>query len=284
MNSQSDNNTRRGRSRSRIIVLILVFSAQILSSALFSSCVTVQSSLKEPYYVTEYTTENRSEIYTETVPIVKSVPYEKVLQPHIMWSNPQLMFNGCKSIWYYGYDLSGFPAGEKQQIKLAFFKQQFYEYLAVSVFDMDPRGQILSPPLISASDNISAINVEHDWITSKEGISTFSTWFKLSNMKLDFAHFLGGRADLFLNRATTYPIELDTRGTREIAVIICGPTDPQNCRFNTTLTWSEKATEYVTRTVERSVPVQVEHRIIKQKSVIQSRQVPFWESLTTNKP
>jgi len=284
MNLHSANNTRQRKSKSRTIVLILVFSAQILSSALFSACVTVQSSLEEPYYVTEYTTENRTELYTETIPIVKSVPYEKVLQPHILWSNPQLLFNGHNSIWYYGYDLSGFPARETQQIKIACFKQQFYEYLAVSVFDMDPSGQILAPPLISASDNISPVEAEHYWITSKEDISTFNTWSELANMKLDFAHFLGGRTDLFLNSATTYPVELDTRGSREIAVILSGPTDPLNCRFNTTLAWSENVTDYVTRTAERSVPVQVEHRVLKQRSVLQSRQVPFWESLLTNKP
>jgi hypothetical protein len=256
----------------------------MLASALFSSCVTVQSSLEEPYYVTEYTTENRTEIYTETVPTVRSVPYEKVLQPYVLWSNPQLEFNGHNSIWYYGYDLSDFPAREKQQIKLVFFKQQFYEYLAVSVFDMDPSGQILAPPLISASDNISSIVVERTWITSKEGISTSNTWFELANMKLNFAHFLGGKTDLFLNSATAYPVGLDTRGSREIAVLIYGPTDAQNCRFNTILAWSENVTDYVTRTAERSVLVPVEHRIIKQKSMLQSSKVPFWESLLTNKP
>jgi hypothetical protein len=284
MNLQSKKNTGQKRSRSRTIVLILVFSTQILCSVLFPSCVTVKSSLEEPYYVTEYTTENRTELYTETVPIVKSVPHEEFLQPYILWSNPQLLFNTRKSLWYYGYDLSGFPVHEKQQIKLVFFKQQFYEYLAVSVFDMDQRGQVPAPQLISASDNISSIEVEGNWITSKEDISTFKTWFKLANMKLDFAHFLGGKADLFLNRATSYPIELNTRGSKEIAVLIYGPTDPQNCRFSATLVWTENVTEYVTRTAERSVPVQVEHRVIKQKSVLQSRQAPFWEALITNKP
>jgi hypothetical protein len=284
MNLQSGKNTGQQRSRARTIVLILVFSAQILCSALFTSCVTIQSSLEEPYYVTEYTTENRTELFTETVPIVKSVPHEQVLQPYVLWSNPQFLFNNRKSIWYYGYDLSGFPAHEKQQIKLAFFRQQFYEYLAVSVFDMDQRGQVPAPQLISASDNISSIEVEGNWITSKETPSTFKTWFKLANMKLDFAHFLGGKADLFANRATTYPIELDTKRSREIAVLIYGPTDPQNCRFSATLEWTENVTENVTRTAERSVPVQVEHRVIKQKSVLQSRQAPFWEALLTNKP
>jgi hypothetical protein len=90
--------------------------------------------------------------------------------------------------------------------------------------------------------------------------------------------------DLFLNRVNTYPVELDTRGSKEIAVIINGPTDPQNCRFNATLMWTENATEIVTRTAERSVPVQVERRVMKQKSVLQSRQAPFWESFITNKP
>ncbi|MBN1376341.1 MAG: hypothetical protein JXA01_09310 [Dehalococcoidia bacterium] len=252
--------------------------------ALLVSCVTVESQSQEPYYLTEYTTENRTELYTETVPVIKTITHEENLQPYIIWSNPQLVFNNHKSLWYYGYDLSGFKNAAEQKIKILFFKQQFYEYLAVSVFDMHRRGQILAPPLISASDNISAIAVSQNWITSKKEIGTYNTWFGMANMKLDFARFLGGKPNIFLNSATTYPIELDTRNCTEVAILISGPTDPQNCRFSALLVWEESVIEEVTRTAERSIPVQVERSVLKQNTVIQSRQVPFWESLLNTNP
>ena len=149
---------------------------------------------------------------------------------------------------------------------------------------MDPRGQILAPPLIAASDNITPAPAQLMWITSKEDISTYATWLNSANVKLNFAHFIGGNINLFVNSSTSDPIELDTHGAKDVAVLIYGPTDPQNCRFNTTLIWTENITENVTRTVERSVPVQVEHRILKNKATAQPRQVPFWDTFTTVKP
>ncbi|RPJ63754.1 MAG: hypothetical protein EHM12_01480 [Dehalococcoidia bacterium] len=284
MNLQPGINIPAGKARRPIIYAALLITIPIVCSGLLSSCVTVKSSSEEPYYVTELATENRTETYTETVPVERLIRHEQPLQPYILWSNPELTFNKHKSLWYYGYDLSGFTAHNKQKIRIMFFKQQFYEYTAVSVFDMHPRGQILAPPLIATSDNISAIVVLNSWISSKQTSSTFNTWIGMANMKLDFAHFLGGSTDLFMNRATASPVELDTRGSQEIAILINGPTDPQNCRFSVSLTWEEPVTENVTRTFERTIPVQVEHKILKQKSVPQYRQVPFWEALIPGKP
>jgi len=276
--------SRRKGPRSRTIVLFLLLFAQIMSPLLLTSCVTVQYTSVEPYYATEYTAENQTETYTEIVPVVRTVSHEETLQPYVVWSNPQLIFNEHKSIWYYGYDLSSFPVHNKQKIKISFFKQDFYEYLAVSVFDMDPKGQILAPPRISSSDNISAIAVQRNWITAKPDITTFTTWFGSANMKLDFAHFLGGKINLFLNSGSPSTVELDTRGAKDVAVLISGPTDPQNCRFSSTLEWSENIAENVTRTAERPVPIQIEHRVLKEKSMVLSRQVPFWEALIPRKP
>jgi hypothetical protein len=283
MNLQPDINSPAIKTRRPVIHAALVISILILFSGLLSSCVTVKSSSEEPYYVTEYTTENRTETYTEIVPVERIIRHEQPLQPYILWSSPQLTFNKHQSLWYYGYDLSGFTAHDKQKIKIVFFKQQFYEYTAISVFDMHPRGQILAPPLIAVSDNISAIVVLNNWISSIQTSSTFNTWINLANMKLDFAHFLGGSTDLFMNSATASPVELDTRRSREVAMLINGPTDPQNCRFSASLIWEEPITENVTRTSERTIPVQVEHKILKQQSVPQYRQVPFWETLIPGK-
>jgi hypothetical protein len=267
-----------------VSAFIPLMSILLLSATFFSSCITVQTPTEEPYYVTEYTSENQTESHTETVPVTRTIQHEDVIQPYVIWSNPQLLFNKHKSIWYYGYDLSSYPIHEKEKIKITFFSQQFYEFLSVSAFDMDPRGQILAPPLMAASDNISLVPSQLTWITIQEDTSTYTTWLNSANVKLNFAHFLGGKINLFVNSSTTDPIELDTHRAKDVAVLIAGPTDPQNCRFNTTIVWTETVTENVTRTAERSVPVQTEHRVLKSKTTVQPRQVPFWDAFTTAKP
>lgn len=260
------------------IPITLMAAIPVSFILLFSSCITVGYAAEEPYYVTEYVTENHTRIFTEIVTITRKVPHEAGIQPYILWSNPQLVFNDHRSLWYYGYDLSDFAGRENTKIKISFFKQHFHEYLAVSVFDMHRKGQILSPPLISASDNIVAVSAENEWITSRLPVSTFDIWRTLANQKLDFAGFLGGSTDVFLNTVTPAPIVIDTHGCTEVAVLISGPTDPRNCRFNVSILWEEAIAENITRTVEHSVPVQVERKVPRQREVQQSRQVPFWEA------
>ena len=268
----------------RKITGILLPAILLFAATAMASCVTVQTPVQEPYYVTEYTTENTTETYGETVMGVRNVIHRNTLQPYLIWSNPQLAFNKHKYIWYYGYDISGYPGPDNRTLKLTFYKQSFYEYLSVTVFDMDPRGQILAPPLVAYAENVTASKSATGWITSKPEISTYHTWFGIANTKLDFALFLGGKNDIFANCATADPLEFNTHHSRDIAVLITGPTEPMNCRFSAELTWNESIAENTTATGERTVPTQVEHRVLKSRTTLQSRQVPFWESFTAAKP
>ena len=84
MNLQAQNNYSKNRERPQAAIFILLFCALLPSTALFSSCVTIQSSSEEPYYVTEYTSENKTEIYTETVPVIRSISHEE-LNPAICY-------------------------------------------------------------------------------------------------------------------------------------------------------------------------------------------------------
>jgi hypothetical protein len=263
---------------------LLLSCGILLSTSLLASCVTVQSTSQEPYYETEYATENNTEPHSETVAVTREVTHEETIQPYMLWSNPQLLFNERRSIWYYGYNLPPDPPGKKQILRITFFRQQFYEYVAISVFDMDPRGQILAPPLISPSENVTTAVAQRKWISSKLDIATYKTWFNVTNLKLDWAHFLGGKNDMFLNSATAAPLEIEPRDSRQVAMIISGPTDPQNCRFAATRVWAETVTENITRTVERPVPVQTGHQVLKYRTSVQTRQVPFWESYVPSRP
>jgi hypothetical protein len=235
--------------------------------------------VQETYYETVYITENRTETYDETVAVVKTVCGDEALIPYVVWSNPSLRFKGNRFIWYYGYKLPGTGAPAEEKIRIALYKQAYYEYVAVSLFDMAPRGQVLQPPLISPSDPLQTPAVQPNWIT-KEGDSTgFNDWLNLANIKFNFAHFLGGQSDLWMNRESSYDISFDTRGARDIAVVFSGPTTAQNARFGTFLSWSDSLTENVTMDMRRQIPYQMEQRIQKHRTVYKTSQVPIWEAL-----
>ena len=260
--------------------LCLILTAGILGSLLTAaSCVPVEYPVKETYYETTLVTENRTETYDETVPVIKTASGEESLIPYVVWSNPSLKFKGNRFIWYYGYKLPDTGAHAGQKIRIDLYKQDYYEYAVISLFDMAPRGQVLQPPIIATSDPLQPPNVDWTWITKEGDTTTISNWLNTANIKFNFARFLGGQSDLWLNRGSPYSIEFDTRGAHDIAVVIAAPTTPQNARYSASFVWTDNVTENVTRTVEHQVPYLVERKVEKQRTVYETRQVPFWETL-----
>ena len=260
--------------------LCFIIMVGVLASSLSAvSCVPVQYPVRETYYDTGFVTENRTETYDEIVPVVKTLSGEETLIPYVVWSNPSLKFKDNKFIWYYGYLLPDTRAHTEEKIRISLYKQDYYEYAVISLFDMAPRGQVLQPPFISPSDPPQPPAVGWTWITKEGDASTISNWLNTANIKFNFARFLGGQSDLWLNRGSAYSIEFDTRGARDIAVVISAPTIPQNARYSASLVWTDTVTENITRTVERRVPYQVERRIEKQRTAYETHQVPFWETL-----
>lgn len=243
------------------------------------SCVPVQYPVRETYYEIGFVTENRTETYEETIPVVKTVSGEEALIPYVVWSNPSLKFKGNRFIWYYGYRLPDTDAHAAEKIRISLYKQDYYEYSVISLFDMAPRGQVLQPPFISASDPLQPPTVGWTWISAEGDTTTISNWLNLANIKFNFARFLGAQSDLWLNRGSAYSIEFDTRGARDIAVVITAPTIAQNARYSASWIWTDNITENVTMTMERQAPYQVQRRIEKQRTVYKTRQVPFWETL-----
>ena len=257
-----------------------VLSLLILTAAALPAlaCVTVQYPQKETYYDTVYVTENRSEVFSETYPVTRIESGQEQLTPYVMWSNPTIRFKGTPFVWYYGYRLPGTQAHGVEKIRISLYKQEYYENVAVSLFDMGARGQVLQPPLISPLDPVYTTTVQWNWFTSGGDSSTIGKWLNSANIKFNFARFLGGQADLWMNRERPYDIDFDTRGARDIAVLFIGPTIPQNTRFGASLLWSDQVTDNVTKTVERQVPYRVEQRIQKERTVNKTVQVPFWQA------
>jgi len=247
------------------------------------ACVEVQYPHKETYYDTVYVTENRSEAMIETYPLTRIVSGQEQLTPYVIWSNPTLRFKGTPFVWYYGYRLPGTQTHEVEKVRISLYKQDYYENVAVSLFDMGPRGQVLQPPAISALDPFYTDMVQWNWLTysgdiSGSGTSSMARWLNSANIKFNFARFLGGQADLWMNRGSSYDIDFDTRGARDIVVLFTGSTIPQNTRFSASLQWSDQVTDNATRTMERQVPYRVEQRIQKERTVNKTVQVPFWQA------
>jgi len=267
----------------KVLSLIILMAAAMPAL----SCVAVQYPQKETYYDTVYLSENRSEIFNETYPVTRIESGQEQLIPYVIWSSPSLMFKGTPFVWYYGYRLTGAPH-QVEKIRISLYKQEYYENVAVSLFDMGPRGQVLQPPAISPLDPVYTTAVQWNWFTyssgtsgsdtSSSGASTISRWLNSANIKFNFARFLGGQADLWMNRERSYDIDFDARGARDIAVLFIGPTIPQNTRFSASLLWSDHVSDNVTKTVERQVPYQVEQRIQKERTVNKTVLVPFWQA------
>jgi len=242
------------------------------------SCVATQYPQKETYYDTVYVTENRTELFSETYPVTRTEIGQELLTPYILWSNPTIQFRGTPFVWYYGYRLSGMQTHDVEKIRISLGRQEYYENVAVSLFDMEPRGQVLPPPTISPLDPVYTTMVQQNWFTYGGDTTIINKWLNSANIKLNFARFLGGQADLWMNRERPYDIDFDTRGARDIAVLFIGPTIPQNTRFSASLLWSDQFTDNLTKTVERQVPYQVEQRIQKERTVNKTVLVPFWQA------
>ncbi|MCX6005595.1 MAG: hypothetical protein NT082_07990 [Chloroflexi bacterium] len=205
---------------------------------------------------------------------------EYALSPYIMWSNPDLDFQGGhRYIWYYGYNFSEFPRRDLEILKVNILEQKYYENSIFRVFDMTQRGQILSPPLIAPSDTAPAKLVNWPWISTRGSIESIDDWLNLANIKLNYAKFIGGRQNIWSKNQDTYTMEFDLKGAGEIAILISGPTIPQNARFTTSIAWTDNRTEYRTVTAEHQVPSHKELQVEKQRTVLESKQVPFWDIL-----
>ncbi len=244
-----------------------------------AACIPVQYPVKETYYENEQFTENRTESFTESVPVSRSVTGEQALRPDVIWNNTVVLFRGNENVWYYGYNLDGLPDHDSEKIRILFLSQLYYERAVISVFDMRSQGQILAHPQISPADKAPTGDVGQFWISVKTGNYVSSQWLNLANIKLNLAGILAGYSELGLNTTANQLLEFDSRQSRHIAIIISGPRNPQNVMFNTSLAWSDNQTEYANVTSQRTVPVQVEKPVAKERTVLQTRSVPLWTVL-----
>ncbi|MDD5312293.1 MAG: hypothetical protein PHO26_04580 [Dehalococcoidia bacterium] len=259
---------------------LLIIAVLTLPCWFSLSCVNIQVPVTETYSETSYVTDNITEKYNESILVNTQTSGQYALTPYIMWSNADLDFQGgFRNIWYYGYNFSEFARHDMEKMRITILEQKYYENSVFRVFDMTQRGQILAPPLIAAADTAPSQQVGWSWISTRGSIEAIYDWLNLANIKLNYAKFLGGRQNIWSKNQDSYNLEFDLKDAREIAVIISGPINAQNVKFTASIAWADNHTEYRTVTAEHQVPFQQELRVEKQRTVLQTRQVPFWDIL-----
>ncbi len=246
---------------------LALLSVITCSFLLMTACVTIQVPTTETYYETEYRTEYKTETYTETQNVVISSKQDKkYLQPIVKW-NDRLSFTGPAgqySTYYYGYspaDSDFSPYGHSSvQVKVNISGWALQQGDTITVYDMTSAGQIPTPP--------TAINYF-------ESSYNYAMWFDTVLIpKLNSARIIGK-----LDAGAVGPdyLTFDAKGMTDFAILV------NSYNFYTIssveLTWSDDVTEQRTVTKQRQVPTQVPVQVARQRTVIETEQVPFWEAI-----
>ena len=274
----------------------------------FASCVSRQYAVTSTYEETAYRTEYVSETYTENETTVETLSGQYELAPFYSWYSQYIAFSGKTNFWYTAYDIPDSSPYDNIRLKITIWKQPQYESATISVLDMTKGGHLSTPAPAVPGDSGKG-QVKWTWITgtSSGDATTFSSgnssdsssdsdsgsgmsviiggvsdsWLDAANIQINQAVFLGGRTYLWSKEENPQIFELNAGSARKIGVILCGPQNGWNARVTVTATWSRDITSYQPVTRERKVEKQVPYKVQKQKTIYETRQVPFWEGFLT---
>jgi hypothetical protein len=137
-----------------------------------------------------------------------------------------------------------------------------------------------SPTTFSSGSSSSSSSESGDENVSGTIIGGVSdTWLDAANIQINQALFLGGRTYLWSKEENPQILELNAGRAKRIGIILCGPQYGWNARATVSATWSQTITSYQPVTKERQIEKQVPYTVKKQKTIYETRQVPFWEVL-----
>ena len=91
----------------------------------------------EIYYETEYVTDYKTEVYTETENvIVDTISGEDTIKPITKWYSPYMqMRNGYDSVYYFGYRIPETTKHDIMQVRVAIRKQLQPEDTIIRAYD-----------------------------------------------------------------------------------------------------------------------------------------------------
>lgn len=262
----------------------------VVTSLVFTvSCVSKEVPVTETYYETEYKTEYKTESYTTTEDVVvETVEGSEFLNTKVQWRSSWVHLSGGQNYvtCYYGYDIST--------------QEHSRSHVQVSL-NLQPqlhKGIIYAIDLTDACDDqsIRYPEVLFGWLYSitHKGCQLDQPTWKCAPMGscmlnaeeymtrwIDGLNSLAGNparilVGLSVDQATTeHDIAFDAKRIKEFAVIIS--VTPEIKPNNVTLTWSDDIIEEQTVTKERQIPYEVPVQVEKQRTVMQTKKVPFWE-------
>jgi hypothetical protein len=254
--------------------LILLFSFVIIISLVFTvSCVSKEVQVTETYYETEYKTEYKTETYTETEDVVVSTSEGKTfLNPVSQWQEAiysKAAGSGIGMTYYYGYEIDGNEHTRSEVIIKTSSAAPGY----IGVWDLTGVGQIPLKPghlggrIGTASGGLSLYHDEQVWFDNLNAILTDS------KRTLKFQP---------LDTSMGSEISFDAEGIKEFAILV----NSLNKRAlqSVQLVWSDDIIEKRTVTKERQIPYQVPYQVEKQRTLMASKKVPFWEDWKTIPP
>jgi hypothetical protein len=110
-------------------------------------------------------------------------------------------------------------------------------------------------------------------VIQPEVLGDVQVWINDVNaLMMNPARILG---KLLLDKGTTDDsITFDAKGIKEFAIVI--NVEPEIRPPNVNLTWSDDIIEKRTVTKERQVPYEVPVQVEKQRTVMQTKKIPFW--------
>jgi hypothetical protein len=285
-----------------INILALLLPPLILVFA--SSCISKEYPVTSTFTETAYRTEYVTEAYTENETTVDSITDSYGLQPFYTWYSQNIAFNGQTNFWYLAYEIPQSPPYDNLRLKVSIWKQLQYESASIRILDMTKGGQLTTPAPAIYGDTETG-QVKWTWITaSTTGTTTSSsssggtsenpseestgsttggastTWLDMANVQINQAKFLGGRTNLWSRPEDPQVFELDAGKAQKIGIIICGPQSQWNARVALEGTFTRNTISQKTVTGERQVAKQVPYEVQRQKTIYETRQVPFWEMLS----
>jgi len=289
-----------------LLVAIIVGTALLL----LPSCVTQEYTVTETYYDTEYRTEYKTETYTDTELVVTTTSGEDMLAPKVVWNEPELHIETedpwtassfppgdhymYGNIWYLGYEL---PQHTTSHVELT-TREPLLKVFAYDVSEVGhttryhgrfPTYTRLYNPMDwwKGQEEPDRSPVYESWNLPPLQVEQAEKWLTSFNSKLKAARYLGDGIDYsgppgsFLSSiGQTRILKYDTTGVNQLAIIPAGARSSslepiETLRF----LWSNEATEDQIVTSERQVPYQVPYQVEKQRTVTETRQVPFWEAI-----
>jgi len=291
----------------------LLVSMVVAVSLVFTvSCVSKEVEVTETCYETEYKTEYRTETYTTTEDVVvETVEGSTIPSLKSKWRTFSvfLIGSGADCTYYYGYDISVHEyvqpsraeaqtgitgpgpapilvqelAGHtRSQVQVSFgIKPQMYNGIiyAVDLSDACYDQSIPFSGMLFGKEPAGFMPFAYGFIPAEgcQIIQPYGAWWvdSADAVLMNPERILG---KLSLGRgATDNSITFDAKDIKEFAILI--NVAPEIRQPAVKLTWSDDIIEEKTVTKERQVPYEVPVQVEKQRTVMQTKQVPFWEAI-----